>query len=92
MFTDGILANKEGKYIQGIAKLYSLEDREHPESKTEFESISQHKNYWYNLYPLAFLKTIKEMAIEHQINPLLAIGIIRQESRFMPTVKSPLEQ
>jgi soluble lytic murein transglycosylase len=88
-FTDGILANSEGKYIQGIAKLYSLEDREHPESKAEFEAISQQKKYWYNLYPLAFFETIKEMGSKHQINPLLAIGVIRQESRFMPKVKSP---
>ena len=87
-FTDGILQLKVKNYIQGIGKISSLEDRETPAEQAEYRELRQQPFYWHALYPFPYLETIENWSQQRQLNPLLVISLIRQESRFMPQIKS----
>ncbi|HEY9708543.1 MAG TPA: transglycosylase SLT domain-containing protein [Oculatellaceae cyanobacterium] len=87
-FTDGLLRMGAGDYLEGIAQISKLEDRETPEEKAQYQSLKRQPVYWEALYPFAFEELIKTWSKERQLNPLLVTALIRQESRFMPTIRS----
>jgi soluble lytic murein transglycosylase len=87
-FTDGLLRLGVGDYLEGIAQISTLEDRDTPEEQAQYQSLKQQFAYWEALYPLAFEELIKTWSKQHQLNPLLVTALIRQESRFMPNIRS----
>ncbi len=87
-FTDGLLRIASGDYLEGISTIASLEDRETPQEKAEYEKLQKTPTYWYALYPLPFMDAIANYSKQHHLNPLLTISLIRQESRFESDIRS----
>ncbi len=87
-FTDGLLRMGAGDYLEGIAQIAKLEDRDTPEEKAQYQSLKRQPAYWEALYPFAFRELINTWSNERRLNPLLVTALIRQESRFMPTIRS----
>ncbi len=87
-FTDGLLKLAVGDYISGITQVAALEDRETPSEQAEFQSLKQQPIYWYALYPFPYEETIETWSQKRELNPLLVVSLMRQESRFMPNIRS----
>jgi soluble lytic murein transglycosylase len=87
-FTDGLLRLSMGDHLQGIAKISSLEDRENPEEQAQYKALTQQIAYWQALYPTLYIEAIENWSQQRQLNPLLVISVIRQESRFEPKIHS----
>lgn len=87
-FTDGLLKLGSGDYIEGISQISKLEDRETPEEQAQYQAIKQQPAYWHALYPFPFRELINNWSKQRQLNPLLVTALIRQESRFMPNIRS----
>ncbi len=87
----GMLQNSLGKYITSIVEIAGIEDDiETAEQQAELIEIRRQPCYWRTLYPLAFIEPIQSIGSQRQVNPLLTMSIIRQESKFSPTIKSPV--
>jgi soluble lytic murein transglycosylase len=87
-FTDGLLRLGVGDYLQGIAQISTLEDRDTPEEQAQYQFLRQQPLYWEALYPFPYQELIKTWSKQHQLNPLLVTALIRQESRFMSNIRS----
>jgi soluble lytic murein transglycosylase len=87
-FTDGMLRIAVGDYLDGMFMMSFLNQRERPEEQAQFKTLKQQAAYWYTLYPFPFLDTIQTWSQQRQLNPLLVTALIRQESRFMPKIRS----
>lgn len=87
-FTDGILRLGAGDYLEGIAQISKLEDRETPEEQAQYKALKQQPAYWHALYPFPYQELIENWSKRRKLNPLLVTSLIRQESRFMPKIRS----
>jgi len=87
-FTDGLMRIGVGDNLEGLWMIGSLRQREKPDDRTEYLALRQQPAYWQALYPFPYLETIVKWSQERQINSLLVTALIRQESRFMPGIKS----
>lgn len=88
-FTDGVLLLGVGQNIQGITQIESIDWwRDSKEEKAQVAALKQQPFYWQALYPFPYLEVIEKWSKERQLNPLLVIALIRQESRFEPTIRS----
>ncbi|HIK30794.1 MAG TPA: transglycosylase SLT domain-containing protein [Oscillatoriales cyanobacterium M59_W2019_021] len=86
--TDGMMRMGVGDTLDGIFMLSNLADRDDPEDKAKYEAIAQQPAYWETLYPFPYFDLILYWSAKRQINPLMTISLIRQESRFMPSIRS----
>jgi soluble lytic murein transglycosylase len=87
-YTDGFIRQGVGDYLDGIFMLSNLTQRDKPDEKQQVKTILTQQDYWQGLYPLAYNREIQAAAAVEKLNPALVIGLIRQESRFTPTIKS----
>lgn len=87
-FTDGLLRLSMDDHLNGIFMLSSLAWRETPEERAEYKALKQQIGYWQALYPFPYMETIEQWAQQRQLNPMLVIALIRQESRFEPEIES----
>lgn len=87
-FTDGLMRLGVGDNLDGMFMVSSLAQREELDEKTQYETLRQQSAYWHALYPFPFLDSILSWSKKNQLNPLLVTSLIRQESRFMPAIKS----
>ncbi|XGV98469.1 MAG: transglycosylase SLT domain-containing protein [Leptolyngbya sp. BL-A-14] len=87
-FTDGVMRLGVGDYLDGIFMVSFLSERDKPEELSQYRSLKQQASYWQALYPFPFLESIETWSQERQLNPLLVTALIRQESRFMPGIRS----
>jgi soluble lytic murein transglycosylase len=87
-FTDGLIRLGIGDNLDGLWMISSLRQREEAEEKTQYLSIRQQPTYWQSLYPFPYLETIVKWSGERRLNPVLVTALIRQESRFMPNIRS----
>jgi soluble lytic murein transglycosylase len=87
-FTDGLMRIGVGDNLDGLWMIGSLRQREKPDDRTEYLALRQQPAYWQALYPFPYLETIVKWSQERQINSILVTALIRQESRFMPGIKS----
>ncbi|HEY9894873.1 MAG TPA: transglycosylase SLT domain-containing protein [Candidatus Sericytochromatia bacterium] len=87
-FTDGVMRLGVGDYLDGIFMVSFLSERDKPEEKSQYQALKQQASYWQALYPFPFLEPIETWSQERQLNPLLVTALIRQESRFMPGIRS----
>jgi soluble lytic murein transglycosylase len=86
--TDGMMRMGVGDSLDGIYMLSNLADREKPEDRAKYQEISQQPAYWETLYPFPYFDLILDWSVKRQINPLMTISLIRQESRFIPSIRS----
>ena len=88
--TDGLLRVGVADYIDGIFMLKNLRDRAaaEPEQRALYQKWRGEPAYGYALYPLAFLPEVTKWSQQRQLNPLMVLGLIRQESQFLPTIRS----
>jgi len=87
-FTDGLIRLGIGDNLDGLWMISSLRQREEAEEKNQYLSIRQQPTYWQSLYPFPYLETIVKWSGERRLNPVLVTALIRQESRFMPSIRS----
>ncbi|MBW4694080.1 MAG: transglycosylase SLT domain-containing protein [Lyngbya sp. HA4199-MV5] len=87
-FTDGVMRLGVGDYLDGIFMVSFLSERDKPEEQSQYRSLKQKASYWQALYPFPYLEPIEAWSQERQLNPLLVTALIRQESRFMPGIRS----
>lgn len=87
-FTDGLMHLAKGENLIGINKISTLEDRDIPTEKAEYQELSKQLGYWQARYPFPYLPLIQTWAQQHQLNPLLVTALIRQESRFEAQIHS----
>lgn len=87
-FTDGLMRLGVGDHIDGLFMVDSLKWREDPQEQSQVQVLRQQPAYWQALYPFPYLDPITTWSQERQLNPLLVVALIRQESRFMPQIKS----
>jgi soluble lytic murein transglycosylase len=88
--TDGLLRIGVSDYLDGIFMLENLRQRlqDEPANRPQFEQLQQQIAYWYTLYPMPYQQTITKWSQQRQLNPLLVMSLIRQESRFQPKIRS----
>ena len=88
-FTDGVLLLGVGQNIQGITQLESLGWwRDTDEEEAQLAALKKQPAYWQALYPFPYLELVENWSKQRQLNPLLVISLIRQESRFETTIRS----
>ncbi len=87
-FTDGLMRLGIGNHQIGINKIWSLSLRDTPEERSQWNALRQNPAYWHALFPLPFQESIVSWSQQRQLNPLLVTGLIRQESRFEPKIRS----
>ncbi|MBD2481086.1 transglycosylase SLT domain-containing protein [Planktothrix sp. FACHB-1365] len=87
-YTDGLMRMGVGDNLDGIWMLSSLSRRDDPQERSQYLDLKQRPAYWEALYPFPYLETIVNWSKERQLNPVLVTALIRQESRFMPQIKS----
>lgn len=87
-FTDGLMRVGIGDNLDGLWMISSLRQREKPDERTEYLALRQQETYWQALYPFPYLETIVKWSQERKLNAGLVTALIRQESRFMPQIKS----
>lgn len=87
-FTDGLLKVTAGDYIHGITDIWSLRERDQPAEREMWATLRQQPYYWQTLFPFPYSSLVFKWSQERQLNGLLVIALIRQESRFQPAIRS----
>jgi soluble lytic murein transglycosylase len=87
-YTDGFIRQGVGDYLDGIFMVSNLTQRDKPDEKQQVQPLLTQRDYWQGLYPLAYSQEIQAAVAVEQLNPALVTGLIRQESRFTPAIKS----
>lgn len=88
-FTEALLLLAQGKNLQGINQVWSLNRAEKPEDRAQWETLRQSSTYWHALFPFPYNDSIVKWSRDRQLNPLLTTALIRQESRFEKKIVSP---
>ncbi|WP_204368704.1 lytic transglycosylase domain-containing protein [Neosynechococcus sphagnicola] len=86
--TDGILRLGVGDHLDGIFMVAHLAEREDPGARSQYHTLKQQPAYWQALYPVPYLDQVSTWSQKRQLNPLLVMGLIRQESRFEAAIHS----
>jgi soluble lytic murein transglycosylase len=91
--TDGLVRLQVGEYLDGLFMLGNLRDRvvTEPESQPQRAAIlalRQDPRYWQALYPIPYWTDIQRWSKAQSLNPVLVLGLMRQESRFTLDIKS----
>jgi soluble lytic murein transglycosylase len=87
-FTDGIMRLGVGDNLEGIFMLESLAWRDAPDEQDQYQALRRDVAFWQNRYPLLYKDLIQTWSSDRQLNPLLVISLMRQESRFEPEIES----
>lgn len=89
-FTNSLLESKIGQFPQAIHTIFGLKERDGIKDQQEWQSLRENSDYWYTLFPFPYQEIIVKNAQAHNLNPLLVVALMRQESGFQPEVKSPV--
>ncbi len=87
-FTDGLMRFGVGDHLEGIYHIWSLNQRETPEERSQWLALRNSPAYWQALFPFPYLEQITTWSQQRQLNPLLVTALIRQESRFESKIRS----
>ncbi|WP_017306162.1 transglycosylase SLT domain-containing protein [Spirulina subsalsa] len=87
-FTQGLILQTQGKYLDGINAIWNLTQRNAPEEREEWQALRQESIYWETLFPLPYSELILEWSEARTLNPFLVFSLIRQESRFEKEIRS----
>jgi len=89
IFTDGVLRVASGDFLVGMYQLDSLNWLDVTAAERDrIRQLQQHPNYDRFLYPLAYWEEVQQHAQTWNLNPLLVLALIRQESRFEVDIRS----
>jgi soluble lytic murein transglycosylase len=91
--TDGLIRIAVGEYLDGIFMLSNLSDRVTTEPELQSQrgtvlALHQDPRYWQALYPIPYWPDIQRWSSAQSLNPVLVLGLMRQESRFTSDIKS----
>jgi len=88
--TDGLLRIGIRDYLDGIYMLANLQTRAQEEGDPQqlVQKWQQHPGFEQALFPLAYVTPVRKWAAQRQLNPLLVLSLMRQESRFQPKIRS----
>jgi soluble lytic murein transglycosylase len=88
--TDGLLRIEVGDSLQGMFMLLNLFYRaqEEPEQRSLYQAWRKDPRFWQALYPLTYVQETSKWSQQRNLNPLLVLGLIRQESRFQTEIRS----
>ncbi|MDY7015451.1 MAG: lytic transglycosylase domain-containing protein, partial [Cyanobacteriota bacterium] len=89
-FTQALFLLEEEKYLQGIGRILNLRDLEDSEAREEWQALRQEPQYWQALFPFPYEDLILKWSQARQLNPLLVVSLMRQESRFEKNIRSPV--
>ncbi|MBC6476317.1 MAG: transglycosylase SLT domain-containing protein [Hormoscilla sp. GM102CHS1] len=89
-FTDGLIRLAIEEHLEGIFMINSLSWRDEPAEREQVKMLKQQLAYWQALYPFPYLELILSWSEKYHLNSLLVVGLIRQESRFMEKIESPV--
>lgn len=89
-FTEGLLKLHQGEYRQAVNLIWSLKLREEERERLEWRQLRQTDAYWQALFPFPYYETILDWSNTRDLNPLLVISLIRQESTFEVDARSPV--
>ncbi|AUC60038.1 soluble lytic murein transglycosylase [Cyanobacterium sp. HL-69] len=87
-FTQGVLKQLDGEYLQSISLIWSLSTRENPDDLRQWQILRRSPEYWYALFPMPYKDLIVEWSSQRNLNPFLVTALMRQESRFQPLIQS----
>lgn len=87
-YMDGLMRQGIGDYLNGIFMITFLDQRQKPQERSQVAALKQNPDYGYALHPLPYWDATIQFSMAHRVNPWLAIGLIRQESRFQPKIHS----
>ncbi|MBU6230115.1 MAG: transglycosylase SLT domain-containing protein [Cyanobacteria bacterium REEB459] len=87
-FVDGLMRQSQGDYLNGINQITNLMVGQTPEGQKSLDQLRQRPDYWHGMYPFPYADLIQTWAAQRQLNPLLVVALIRQESRFSPNIRS----
>lgn len=87
-FTDGVLQLTQGRYLKGISQISSLQYRDDPDEVSRWQNLRKQSMYWHSLFPFPYNDSILSWSEKRDLNPLLTISLIRQESRFEKEIRS----
>ena len=89
-FTQGLLKQVQGKYLESINLIWSLKNRDNPDDFRAWQILRKSPEYWFALFPFPYEELIVKWSKKRELNPFLVVSLIRQESRFQPKIKSPV--
>ncbi|MBV5261649.1 tetratricopeptide repeat protein [Synechococcus moorigangaii CMS01] len=89
-FTQGLLKLAQGRYLQGINSIWGLSQRDEPGDRQAWLALRDNETYWHALFPFPYAEPIQRWAAENDLNPLLVVSLMRQESRFERNIESPV--
>lgn len=87
-FTQGLLKLAQGKYLKGINGIWELSQRDEAGDRQAWLELRQRPDYWYALFPFPYADAIQRWSAKNELNPLLVVSLMRQESRFEKTIES----
>lgn len=88
-FTTALIQGTQGDYLESINSIWSLTQRKTPEEREAWQALRATPEYWHALFPFPYKDAIVNWSAERQLNPLLVVSLMRQESRFQPEIRSP---
>lgn len=62
--------------------------REEKDPEQQVEKWQDHPGFEQALFPLAYFTPIRKWSNQRNLNPLLVLSLMRQESRFQPKIRS----
>lgn len=88
--TDGLMRLGVGNYLDGLFMLENLQTRsqDEPDLKQAYQELKTQPGYWQALYPMPYWNAVRRWSKANSLNPLLVMGLMRQESRFEPKIRS----
>ncbi|OKH19039.1 transglycosylase SLT domain-containing protein [[Limnothrix rosea] IAM M-220] len=89
-FTAGLLKLTQGRYLKGINTIWGLSQRDEPGDRQAWLELRQRPDYWYALFPFPYADQILKHSADNELNPLLVVSLMRQESRFEKEIQSPV--
>ncbi|NEO83062.1 MAG: transglycosylase SLT domain-containing protein [Spirulina sp. SIO3F2] len=87
-FTTALVQATQGDYLESINSIWNLTQRKDPADRAAWQALRTTPDYWYALFPFPYAEAVQSWSAERQVNPLLVIALMRQESRFQPDIRS----
>ena len=89
-FTAALLTLTQQQYLEGIGQVWELTQRDSPTEQENWQELRETAKYWHALFPFPYQDLILDWAAQRELNPLLVVSLIRQESRFEKEIRSPV--
>ncbi|WP_218081467.1 lytic transglycosylase domain-containing protein [Anthocerotibacter panamensis] len=82
--TEAMLRGQTGQNLAAMRQLVALAYADGPEVR----ELHQERSFWEAAYPTPYWDDLSTWARQQEVNPLLALALMRQESAFEPAIRS----